>query len=213
MMDEGLPCDGHVWVAASGFGLRVIPKSAPYHYLLSPSTPAHLDVERYDGRRWLFARVVPHEGGYTSKLAEGTAALADVLDVVAGPEWDRWWLETSLYRLPLPVDWMASAEVPGVLDLMGSDDALVFIRTPDHPPALSELRSAEQQVVSTGRDALSEWVELEYIHEGAEWRQRNQLRRLDGMHILVTAQAPAGAMPAAVAIQHELVGAVQPGGR
>lgn len=40
----------HIFTAASGFGLRLIPKTAPYRFTLSPTPPA-IDVERAVGER------------------------------------------------------------------------------------------------------------------------------------------------------------------
>jgi hypothetical protein len=200
--------EGHVYVAASGFGLRVIPKSPPYRFALS-AAQAHLDVERHDGRSWLFARVIPHDGGYQSNLAEHTGSLADVVDVVVGPQWNQWWLDTSVYRVPLPAGWTAtSADGPSKFDLAGPGGALIFVQTPSRLPALSDMRTPDQRIVSTGADAHSEWVDLAYVHDGTEWRQRHHLRRLDDVNIVLTAQAAVHAMPGAIATQAELVQAV-----
>jgi hypothetical protein len=197
--------EGHVYVAASGFGLRVIPKSAPYRYRLSAESTG-LDVERHDGESWLFASVMPHNGGHQSKLAEGTASLADVLDVAQGPQWNRWWLETSVYRLPLPSGWTAmSTNGPSLFDLWGPDDALIFVQTPSRPPKLSDLRTPDQRILSTAADSYSEWVDLGYVHDGKEWRQRHQLRRFAGANIVMTAQALVDAMPKTIAVQADLV--------
>ena len=201
--------EGHVYVAASGFGLRVIPKSAPYRYALA-TAPAELDVERSDGRSWLFARLIPDRDGYKSKVAQNTSALGDVVDVVEGPPWDRWWLETSVYQVPLPAGWIAmSANGPSLFDLVRPDGALIFVQTPSRVGSLSDIRTPDQQVVSTGADADSAWVELAYTHEQREWRQRHHLRRLGGVNLIVTAQAPTEAMPGAITTQAKLVGAAR----
>jgi len=199
---------GHVYVSASGFGLRVIPKSAPYRFALA-SVPAHLDVGRRVGQSWLFARVIPVEGGYRSQLAEDTASLADVLDVEIGPASSGWWLDTSVYRVPLPAGWTAvSADGPGVFDLVGPDHSLIFIQTPARIGNVSDLRTSDQVIASTGADAQSEWVHLRYSHDGAEWHQRHHVRRLGGIAVVVTAQARVEAMPGALEVQKALVDAV-----
>jgi hypothetical protein len=201
--------DGHVYVAASGFGLCVIPKCPPYRYTLAPEGAA-LDVERGAGESWLFARVIPEDGGYKSKLAPNTSALVDVLDVTVGPQWDRWWLETSVYRLPLLASWTAlSGSGPSMFDLIAPSGALIFVQTPSRLGLLSEVRTQDQRVLSTGRDAQSEWVDLGYAQDGIEWRQRHWLRRLGGVNIVTTAQARVDAMQAAIAAQAELVDAVE----
>ena len=158
---------------------------------------------------WLFARVIPHEGGYNSKIGEHTASLADVLDVVGGPAGNRWWLDASVYRVPLPAGWTAvSAEGSCVFDLLGPDGSLIFVQTPARLTAVPDMRAPGQVMASTGADAQSEWVDLQYVHDGADWHQRHHVRRLNGVNIVVTAQAPVHAMPAAVATQKELVDAV-----
>jgi len=201
--------EGHVYVAASGFGLRVIPKSAPYRYALS-AAPTGLDVERNDGRSWLFARLIPDGGGYTSQVADNTPTLADVLDVVEGPSWDRWWLDTSVYQVPLPAGWIAaSANGPSFFDLVGPSNALMFVQTPARLGTLSDVRTPDQQVVSTGADADSEWVDLSYRHNERPWLQRHHLRRLGRVNLVVTAQAPVEAMPATIGTQAELVRAAR----
>lgn len=199
---------GHVHVSASGFGLRVIPKSAPYRFTLGPA-PDELDVERSDGHSWLFARVIPHQGGYGSRIAEHTDSLSDVLDVTIGLVLDRWWLDTSVYRVPLPAGWTAvSADGPCVFDLVAPDGSLIFIQTPSRIGAVSDLRTPDQVIADTGTDRHSEWVHLHYVHNGAEWHQRHHVRRFDGVNIVITSQARADAMPAAITTQRDLVDAV-----
>jgi hypothetical protein len=200
--------EGHVYVAASGFGLRVVPVRPPYRFRLS-AIPSELDVERSDSGSWLFARVIPHEGGYRSRIAEHTPSLAAVLDVLSGPQSNEWWLDTSVYRVPLPVGWTAfSATGPCLFDLVSSNGAVIFIQTPARVPELSAMCAPGQRVVATGGDGASDWIDLRYIHEGIEWHQRHRVRRCGTTDIVVTAQAPAEAMAGTADTQQELVRAV-----
>jgi hypothetical protein len=205
----------HIFTVASGFGLRVVPKTAPYRFSLSP-TPPGIDVERAVGGRWLFARVVPEQGGYRSQLDEHTPALAEVADVGAGPDWDRWWAETSHYRIPLLPGWTLQAadepNAPGVFDLLGPLGMLIYLQTPAHPPALTEVAAPGQQVVASGDGPRSQWVELRYVHVGEPWAQRHHLMRIGSRNLVVTAQSHVSHMPVALRAQEALVAAVVPAG-
>ena len=99
----------HVFTVASGFGLRVIPAAAPYE-LATGQPPENLEIDRWVGDRHLFARVTPNAGSYSSELSEATGLLNDVVDIEAGPAFTEWWLETSVYRVPLVHGWRAIVE-------------------------------------------------------------------------------------------------------
>jgi hypothetical protein len=95
-----------------------------------------------------------------------------------------------------------------MFDLIGPGESLIFVQTPAGMRPLSEMRAPGQAVVSAGKDARSEWVDLTYVHEGAEWRQRHHVVSLASMNFVITAQARAQAMETAVAAQRELVAAI-----
>jgi hypothetical protein len=201
----------HVYTVASGFGLRVVPVAAPYYFARGP-VPQELDIGRRVGVKELFARLTPDHGGYTSKVAEGTRALADVVDVVRGPAFDCWWLETTLYRIPLPEGWQAVVEgdpkQPSVFDLWGPDGALIFVQTPRILPAPDRLCLPGQRVHARGDNAKSSWVELRYARDGGAWVQRHDV--VQGLRLVVTVQVRAESF-AAVASTHEaIVSAIAP---
>src|SRR5262249_15527559 len=136
----------HVYTTVCGFGLRVIPKAGPYRYRLGAS-PAEVDVEIRVGDSWLFARVVATDGGYRRKLSPATPALASVADVEMGPRLDEWWLDTSVFRVPMIAGWTAmSAEGPCPFDLLGPGGSLIFVQTPRHIPPLAQMRAPGQSV-------------------------------------------------------------------
>jgi hypothetical protein len=196
--------DRHVFTAVTGFGVRLIPKAPPYRYRLGPGSS--VDVERSMGDAWRSARVDPTEG---SRSEQATRDLADVLDIQTGPKWDRWWLDTSLFRVPLPAGWVAaSTEGPCPFDLLGPADALIFVQTPRRLPPIGEMRSPEQSVVQTGSTSRSDWIEVRYVLNGVEWRQRHDVLQVPGINLVVTGQATAGDMPATVKAQDELVAAL-----
>src|SRR5215207_4912674 len=132
--------DSHVYTVASGFGLRVIPVAAPYELAIGPQ-PGQLDIDRWAGDTHLFARMTPMDGGYSSELAEGTGSLHDVVDIETGPAFTSWWLETSVFRVPLPPGWRAITEgapdSPSMFDLIGPNDAVIYVQTPRRIPAPS----------------------------------------------------------------------------
>ena len=118
----------------------MIPVAAPYSFALGPEVP-QLDIGRSAGTKEFFARLTPDNSasaGYTSEISHDTPSLVDVVDVARGPTLDGWWLETSLYRVPLPAGWKAIAEgqpnQPCMFDLIGPDGALMFVQTPNNAP-------------------------------------------------------------------------------
>src|SRR5690242_12181711 len=133
---------GHVFTVASGFGLRVIASRTPYRFRRTGEAGA-LTVEcQYDGG-WHSALVTPARGGFESKLDARTAQLADVADIEVGPADEEWWIETSLYRLPLPQAWSVYATGESatqvMFDLLGPGDSDLFLRVPRRMPSLESL--------------------------------------------------------------------------
>ncbi len=201
----------HILAVASGYGLRVIPKTAPYRFALG-SDPDQLDAECEDQGNWYFARVTPDGGGYRSQLSPNTATLGDVADVVSGPAWPQWWLETSIYRLPLLPGWVASATgVPGELpfDILGPDQAVIFVQTPRTAPVMEQLVAPGQVVIERGTTARSEWIRVSYRHADAEWIQRHDVVRSGGLTCIVTLQSPFAAATAAARAHVGLVNDMQ----
>lgn len=181
----------HVYAVAAGFGLRVIPLAPPYAFTLGPD-PAELDVERNTAAGDLFARLTPVGGGYTSKIAEGVPSLYDVVDVTAGPPFDRWWIQTTAYRVPLPAEWKAVAGGtvdPCVFDLVGPGGALMFVQVATTTRAPESLLGPGQRIVHGGRDARSSWVELRYQYDGEEWTQRHDIVEAGRLCLALTVQA------------------------
>jgi hypothetical protein len=97
---------GHVYVVISGFQRRIIPSAAPYR-VTRDRERIRLDVELAGS--WRSAVYEP---------AEETSD--DVADVVAGPDWNDWWLETTRYefRRISPVVITAQAETSSLARTM-----------------------------------------------------------------------------------------------
>lgn len=206
---------GDVFTVASGFGLRLVPRAAPYRFTLSPVPPG-IDVERATADRWLFARIVPESGGYRSELDEHTASLADLVDVQPGPDVRQWWAETSRFRIPMLPGWtlQASGEpnAPIVLDLLGPQGMLVYVQTPASLPDLAEMAGPGQQVVASGDGPRSRWVEVRYVYGGEPWAQRHHVVQVGALGLVVTAQSHVTRMAAALRAQEALVEALAPAG-
>lgn len=201
----------HVFTMASGFGLRLVPKAMPYRFTLSPTPPA-IDVERRVGERWLFARVLPEPGGYQSQLDEHASSLADLTDVERGPDWDRWWAETSQYRIPLLPGWTLQATgepgAPGAFDLLGPLGMLMYVQAPARPPDLAEAAAPGQRLAASGDGPHSQWVELRYVYGGEPWVQRHDLVQIGSRSLIVTAQSHLTHMPVALRAQEAIVAAL-----
>jgi hypothetical protein len=205
----------HVFTVASGFGLRVVPVSAPYELAIGPE-PNQLDVERSVGQKRLFVRVTAVAGGgYTSKLAEDTTSLFDVVDIVSGPAVESWWLETGIFHVPLPDGWRALAsgavERASVFDLIGPENALIFVQIPDSIPSLDQVAAPGQRIHQRGAGGHSRWIELRYEHEGREWTQRHDFVDRDGLQCIVTSQWVEESCAATAKARDEIVGALRAG--
>lgn len=171
----------HVYAVVSGFGVRVIPAGSPCTFTLRAEG---LDVGYDDLRAHVPATATPSD----LRAPSGTR----VADIVAGPGFGAWWIETSRYRVPLPLGWSAIATgalSPSVFDLVGPGDALVFVQTPSQVLAIERMIAPGQQVARRGSDAHSAWVELHYEHAGATWVQRHDVVRVGDADLVVTAQA------------------------
>lgn len=178
----------HVLTVASGFGLRVIPY-APFRLSLGPNHS--LDVESEASGREHFARLSPEgEGGYASKLAEGTPSLGEVLEVETlgegpGPQTDHWRLETTLFsaRLPEGVKLHSTPEGdPSPFLLVAPPDLVLYCQPAHNAPPLAAMHGPGQSVVAQGPD----WVEVGYSHGGESWWQRHSISLTE---VVVTVQA------------------------
>ncbi len=184
---------GHIFTVASGFGIRIVPKAAPYRMRHGPGD-RRLDVECERGGEWRFARISPDGiGGCISQLGENTNSLDDVLDVIEGPNWNAWWLETSTFRLPLPIAWTFHADgsaAPVLFDLIGPGGAAIYVQTPRRIPAPEALVAPGQTLRKSGGSGNDFWVEVAYNHYGERWFQRHTVVSLGKARCVVTIQAP-----------------------
>ena len=196
---------GHIYVAASGFGVRVIPKAAPYRFKIDPGSAWLLvDAHVLDG--WRSGSCNPLDGHCPE-------AMADVADVVAGPAWREWWLETGPYRLPLPVGWTSHSSGsldPVPFDLVSGSGAMIYVQTSPSLARASDLVAPGQQLERTWEDAEGEWLDVSYEHDGSTWVQRHCLRRWSKLAAVITGQTAYHALEETMACHAQVVRTITP---
>ncbi len=123
----------HVYAHVAGFKLAVIPR-APFRIMISKEALNAIDVEYLSPNGELFARVIPDNGGYKSKVDQYTPSLFDVLEIGSGPDIPHWRIETSVFTCYWPVDYAVVStnfpEDPSPFDLVGPNMEMIFIQTP-----------------------------------------------------------------------------------
>jgi|688.fasta_scaffold266391_3 hypothetical protein len=193
----------HVYTRVAGFRLTVIPR-APFRIQRDDAALNAIDVEYQAPGGPLFARLVPKDGGYTSKIDQSTRSLYDVLDIENGPDLDDWRLETSVFTCAWPHGYAVCSNNfpndPGPFDLIGPNNEMIYIQTPRQLPALKEMRAPNQKVKHIEHRGESGWIELEYTNDGEPWCQRHEIAALSNRRMVVTMQAPIRfSEPAAIA--------------
>ena len=162
----------------------------------------------------LFARVIPDNGGYHSKIDQCTKSLSDVVDVQRGPAIDEWRIETSIFTCCWPHGYQLCSnnfpDDPGPFDLVGVNNKLIFIQKPKVLSRIEEMAAPNQTIVDTHRSTESEWIELEYDHDGESWRQRHEVVLLLDERFVVTVQSPSDSMEAAVDAARQVARSLRP---
>ncbi len=181
----------HVFARVAGFCLAVVPR-APYRIQHAADSSTAIDVEYQSPTGRLFARLIPDNGGYKSKLDQHTQSLYDVLDVETGPDINHWRIETTVFTCCWPIGYVLCSTnyAPSPFELLGTNGELIFIRHPKRVPDVAVMCAPGQTVINLKRNAESEWIDLEYNHDGLPWRQRHEVVTLSGSRIAVTMQSP-----------------------
>ena len=195
---------GHIYVVASGFGKRVIPKAAPFQFSIDAGGSLVLAV----------AESKPSIIRSDQSVEAAQAVALDVADVTLGPSWSTWWLQTHPYRVPLPQGWIAHASGgvdPSVFDLVGPQDSLIFIQTPRQVPAINQLVAPGQQAIDRGSMTAGEWLTVQYTHDGLDLLQRHMLVLVGETNAVVTLQCRAEVFALVEPTQRFLVDAILPG--
>ena len=182
----------HVFARVAGFQLTVVPR-APFRIRHAGSPPNAIDIEYHSPNGQLFARLIPHDGGYKSKIDQHTESLFDVLDVETGPDINHWRIETTIFTCCWPLGYALCSNNfpndPGPFDLVGPNNEMIYIQHPNNLPDVAELCAPDQTVVNIKRNAESEWIDLEYDHAGLKWRQRHEVITLLDRRVAVTMQS------------------------
>ena len=194
---------GHVFVVASGFGKRVIPKAPPFTFRLEANHTLAV------GMGDLTATVGPDQS-----VADAAAKTADLADVTIGPAWPTWWLETHPYRVPLPAGWTAYASggsAPSVFDLVGPHESMIFIQVPRRVPALDQMVAPGQELIERGSFAAGDWIAVQYTEAGHVYIQRHVLVCVEKLTAVVTLQCLATAITLVAPTHESLADALRPG--
>jgi hypothetical protein len=193
---------GHVLVVASGFGKRVIPARGPYRFALD--TAGALVLTNAEERQLIVAVDVTSPHGDP-----------DIADIVSGPSWPEWWLETSLYRIPLPGGWtaMASGDVnPVAFDLVGPNDSLIFVQTPQRTPPIDEMIAPGQTRLARRSSARAEFITLGYTHDRRHFVQCHAVTHLGSRSVIVTLQCDRRDFSTVTPVHEFLAESLRPGG-
>jgi len=192
-----VPQTGHVYVAVSGYGKRVVPVATPFE-LARAEDDALVGTATWGDS--------PQTRRITANASTDHGTADPVATVVDGPERREWWLDTAgVYSVPFPPGWTAivSGEVSPAFYLVREPDRAIFVQTARNRPALEDLPAPGQTVAARGGDEVADWVELSYVHEGRLWRQRHELLRTDAA-AMITGQSTAEDFARVRATQHEL---------
>ena len=113
-----MPHTGHVYVAVSGYGKRVVPAAMPFEF-------ARADDEA------LVATATSGDSPHTRRIATDAPSDRDmanpVATVIQGPERREWWIDTGgVYSVPLPRGWtvIVTGEVSPAFYLVREPDSL-----------------------------------------------------------------------------------------
>jgi hypothetical protein len=185
----------HVYARLAGHGWILLPL-APFEFERVPTKPLAVDVshEGEDGPR--NARIDCETDPPIIDLGPATLALAEVLDVLPGPELDEWYIETSAYVCPWPEGFSfisSGAPDPAVFYLTGPDRSLVFVQGPfpvGRVPAPDAMVGPGQVLLRKGQTTSGTWVEIGYTYEGQPWRQWHRVVARGDSALVVTAQGP-----------------------
>ena len=183
----------HVYARLNGFQLQVIPR-APFRIGRCVDVKDAVDIEYQSKDGLLFARLIPDGGGYKSKLDQNTSSLYDVVDVNDGNNSGEWIIETSVFDCCWPVGYAICSNNfpndPSPFDLIGGDSEFIYIQRPQKCPAIEEMYAQNQSVVDIGKSDISEWINLEYVHENERWNLRHEVVSSFEHPLIVTMQSP-----------------------
>ena len=185
----------HVYARLAGHGWILLPL-APFEFERVPTNPRAVDVshDSADGPR--NARIDCATDPPLIDLGPATSTLAEVTDVLPGPELDGWYIETSVYVCPWPEGFSfisSGSPDPAVFYLTGEDRSLLFVQGPfpiGHIPTPEAMVGPGQVLLRKGQTTSGPWVEVGYTHEGQPWQQWHRVVARGDSALVVTAQGP-----------------------
>ena len=200
---------GHVFARVIGFGCTLLPR-APYRF--EQRTDGGPALEIGHGERSVVLRL--RGGARAFTLGSGVAEVGDVVDVSDGPAHDYWRIETSVYSMRWPAGYVLASSPDGasMFDLLGPDDALMYLQGPfplERLPSFERVAAPGQQIVATGVKSGVPFVELSYEHDGIPWRQRHYRIEHGNTAVMLTTQAPLANASAAQAASELLIGSLE----
>lgn len=200
---------GHVFARVLGFGCTLLPL-APYR--LEQRAEGGLALEIRHGEREVVLQL--RNGVRSFTLGPGVAEVGNVVDVSDGPAHDHWRIETSVFSIRWPADYVLASSPDGasMFDLLGPDDALMYLQGPfplERLPTFDRVAAPGQQIVATGVSSGVPFVELSYEHDGAPWRQWHyRIEHGATTAVVLTTQVPLANASAAHAASELLIGSL-----
>jgi hypothetical protein len=179
----------HVFARVTGFGLTLIPMW-PYRF--------HRDGEIVTVTHWTEAgeRTVTVTPATAEPVGAAQGPVEEVLDVRAGPQTDSWRIETSRYSVAWPSDFdidSPAADAPSTpFDLFGPDEALIYLAGPypkERIRPFPEYAAKGQTIVAHVREPRYDLLRLDYLHDGAQWRQSYHFVDLSAAVLVVKTQS------------------------
>jgi len=178
-----------------GHGLSVAPRPGSiFRWSIHPDPPGIVAASGKSAEGpFRQAQVILGDAGPRVALGYGVGRAEEVLEVSEGPVTSRWTIETPMLRLIWPEGLQLRSPLASKtsFDLVGTDDAMVFVQGPVTGDRLLEGMAAQGQTeIGRGKTpAGHDWIELGYEFGGAPWRQRHHLRADAGSaSFVITAQ-------------------------
>jgi hypothetical protein len=187
----------HVFARISGYHLTILPL-APFEYRQSADDDFLLFLSHTTSSTTKQAMLRVDDHGYHVELAPTTASFDEVAELRSSTYAGAWLIETTVFAVCWPGDFAfvspADAASPSVFDLVGPDNALIYVQGPfvaARLPALTDMAAPGQAITATGTTNERHWVELAYEHEAMTWLQRHYVIPFIGNRALVvTMQTP-----------------------
>ena len=187
----------HVFARISGYHLTIVPL-APFEYRQSADDDHLLVLSHTTSSTTKQATLRADNDGYRVKLAPCTTSFDEVADLTPSAQAGAWVIETSLFAVSWPRDFAfvspPDAGSPSMFDLIGQDNALIYVQGPFQKtrlPALTDMGAPGQAITATGTTNERQWVEFAYEHEAVAWLQRHYVIPFShNRALVVTMQTP-----------------------